>query len=226
MALAYSTIAGALTPTSTLVPLTSASGVTASNYQGAGTGGSPQANPAIGTVTYLLVEQEMMQIVSLSGTVASVKRGVLGTRALSHPTLTPFIFGLSSDFLHFVPAVKEVSPALPEQSYTGVSAVVASAATIQAPGPIFHVSGAASVTNIQPPTSALLGFTGPNSEETYVNGTKITIISDATVAFATGGGGSGPAIAGTVAALTAGTTIDFILDGSSGAQLWYPSRKG
>src|SRR5271155_3169365 len=147
MAIAYSTIASALTPTVGFVTLTSATGVTASNYQGGGTGGSPQANPSVGTITYLLVEQEMMQIVSLSGVVATVKRGVLGTRAMPHATLTPFTFGLASDFLNFVPAMKEISPVLPEQSYTGASASVASAASIIASGPIFRTTGTVAMTN-------------------------------------------------------------------------------
>src|SRR5271157_4391547 len=224
MAIAYSTIASALSPTSGFVTLTSATGVTASNYQGGGTGGSPQANPSISTITYLLVEQEMMQIVSLSGVVATVKRGVLGTRAMPHATLTPFAFGLASDFLNFVPAVKEVSPVLPEQSYTGASAAVVAAASIIASGPIFHVTGATGITNMLPPSSANLGNTGPNSEEAYVNGTRVTIIFDSTAAVSTGGGGTGPAFAGAVAAATAGTFCDFILDGSLGSQLWYPSR--
>jgi hypothetical protein len=226
MAFAYSTIAGALLPTSSLVPLTSATGVTASNYQGGGTGGSPQANPSIGTVTYLLVEQEMMQIVSLSGTIASVKRGCLGTRAMAHATLTPFTFGLSSDFQNFVPAVKEISPVLPEQSYTGTSAAVVAATSIIASGPLFHVTGATTITNMLPPSSASLGNTGPNSEENCQNGTRVTIIFDSTPAITTGGSGTGPAFAGAVAALTGGTFVDFILDTSSGTQLWYPSRKG
>ena len=226
MAFAYSTIAGALTPTSTLVPLTSATGVTASNYQGGGTGGSPQANPSTGTVTYLLVEQEMMQIVSLSGVVASVKRGVLGTRAMAHATLTPFTFGLSSDFLNFVPAVKEISPALPEQSYTGASAAVAAATSIIASGPIFHVTGATTITNMLPPTSLNLSNTGPNSEEAYQQGTRITLIFDSTAAITSGGAGTGPAFAGAVAAMTQGTFLDCLLDASTGTWLWYVSRKG
>jgi hypothetical protein len=226
MAFAYSTIAGALLPTSTLVTLTSATGVTASNYQGAGTGGSPQANPSIGTITYLLVEQEMMQIVSLNSTVASVKRGCLGTRAMAHATLTPFTFGLSSDFQNFVPALKEISPVLPEQAYTGASAAVASATSIIASGPLFHVTGATTITNMLPPTSANLGNTGPNSEENYQQGTRVTLIFDSTAAITTGGSGTGPAFAGAVAAMTAGTFLDCILDASTGTWLWYVSRKG
>lgn len=219
MALAYSTIVNALGPTDTTVTLTSATGVTVSNYQGAGSTGTASG----GAITYLLIEQEMVQLVSGANPYL-IKRGVLGTRAMPHPALTPFIFGTNNDFLHFVPAVKEVSPALPEQSYTGVSAAVASAATIQATGPIFHVTGTTSITNIQPPTSALLSQSGPNSEENYVNGTRITIIFDGIAAWTSGGGGTGPAIAHSGTPTAAGSAVDFILDGSSGSQLWYPLR--
>src|SRR5277367_501741 len=135
MAFAYSTIANAMLATDTSVGLTSATGVTASIFQAA-------INPGVGVQTYLLVEQEMMQIISISGTVVNVKRGMLGTRSMPHATLTPFTFGLSTDFLHFVPAVKEISPVLPEQSNTGASAAVVAATSIIASGPLFHVTGA------------------------------------------------------------------------------------
>jgi len=222
MAFAYSTIANALGATDTSFSLTVGTGVTASVFQAA-------TNPAVGVQTYLLVDQEMMQIIS--GTFGSgvspvsVKRGVMGTRAMPHPTLTPFIFGTSLDFLNFVPAIKAFVSVQPDINSQTSGPVVASAASIICPSSLFHVSGAASITNMQPPTSALLSQSGPNSEENYINGTRITIITDSTAACATGGGGTGPAIAGTVAALTAGTFIDFILDTSSGAALWYPSRK-
>jgi hypothetical protein len=219
MAFAYSTIVAAVLPTDTSFSLTSATGVTASIFQAA-------TNPGTGVQTYLLVDQEMMQIISVSGVVVNVKRGMLGTRAMPHPALSPFIFGLNTDFLNFVPAIKAFQIVQPDIGFQTAGPVVASAASIICPSSLFHVSGSASITNMQPPTSALLSQSGPNSEENYVNGTRVTIITDSTAAWATGGGGTGPAIAGTVAALTAGTFIDFILDTSSGAALWYPSRKG
>lgn len=223
MAFAFSTIVAAVGATDTSFSLTVGTGVTASIFQAA-------TNPAVGAQTYLLLDQEMCQVIS--GTFGSgvspvnVKRGVMGTRAMPHPALTNFIFGTSVDFMNFVPAVKAFTIVQPDVNAQTAGPVVASAATVQAPSSLFHLSGAASVTNIQPPTSALLSQSGPNSEENYVNGTRITIITDSTAAFATGGGGTGPAIAGTVAALTAGTAIDFVLDSSSGDFLWYPLRKG
>lgn len=223
MAFAFTTVTGAVGATDTSIVLTVGTGVTASIFQAA-------TNPAVGIQTYVLVDQEMMQIISgtfgagLSPT--NVKRGMLGTRAMPHPTLTNAIFGTNVDFQNFVPAIKGFQIVQPDIGFQTAGPVVASAASIICPSSFFHVSGAASITNMQPPTSALLSQTGPNSEENYVNGTRITIVTDSTAAWATGGGGTGPAIAGTVAALTAGTFIDFILDSSSGAFLWVPSRKG
>lgn len=223
MAFAYSTVVAAVGATDTSFSLTVGTGVTASIFQAA-------TSPAVGIQTYLLIDQEMCQVIS--GTFGSgvspvnVKRGMLGTRAMPHPALTPFIFGTNFDFQNFVPAIKGFQIVQPDIGFQTAGPVIASAASIIAPSSLFHVSGATPVTNIQPPTSALLSQAGPNSEENYVNGTRITIIADSTVAFNTGGGGTGPAIAGTVAALTAGTAIDLILDTSSGAALWYPLRKG
>jgi hypothetical protein len=222
MAFAYSSITGAILATDTNIVLTVGTGVAASTFQNA-------TNPAVGIQQYLLVEQEMMQVISGTfGTGLSpcvVKRGVLGTRAMPHATLTPFIAGTNVDFLGFVPSIKAFTPVQPEVSSMGVSAPVAAAATIQASGPLFHVTGATGITNMQPPTSALLSQSGPNSEENYVNGTRVTIIFDSTPAIAPGGGGTGPAFATTVAAAVAGNFADFILDNSSGSALWYPSRK-
>jgi hypothetical protein len=222
MAFAYSTISTALTPTSTTVTLTSGTGVTASNFQGAGTA----LTPGTGVITYLLVEHELMQIISLpSTTIAVVKRGMNGTRAMAHPALCPFIFGLNTDFLGFRPAIDAFTLVQPDVPNMGTSVAVAATATIQIPGPLFHLTGTTSVTNMQPPTSALLGNSGPNSEENYVNGYRVSIICDGAAVFTSGGGGSGPAIALTVTARTAASFIDFILDTSSGAALWYPSVK-
>src|SRR5277367_2136283 len=217
MAFAYSTIANAMLATDTSVGLTSATGVTASIFQAA-------INPGVGVQTYLLVDQEMMQIISISGTFVNVKRGMLGTRSMPHPTLSPFIFGLNTDFLNFVPAIKAFTIVQPDVGFQAVGPVVASAASIIAPSSLFHVSGTTNITNMQPPTSALLSNSGPNSEENYVNGTRVTIIFDSTALVTTGGGGTGPAFAAATLAATAATFCDFILDTSSGAALWYPSR--
>ncbi len=222
MTQAFSTIVGAIQATDTSFSLTSGTGVTASIFQAA-------TNPAVGIQTYLLVEEEIMQIIS--GTFASgvspvnVKRGMLGTRAMPHAALTPFIFGTNIDFQSFRPAVAGFMLTQPDSPNMGASAAVASTATIQIPGPLFHLTGTTSITNMQPPTSALLSQSGPNSVENYINGYRVSIICDGAAQFTSGGGGSGPAIALTTTARTALSFIDFILDTSSGVALWYPSVK-
>lgn len=219
MSLAYTTLSGAITSSQSQFGVTSATNITGANFQGSTViGGS--------TVTYLLVEQEVMQVITIAGTVVSVKRGMLGTRAMAHASLSPCLSGLSTDFLGFVPAIKAFTVVQPEVVGLSASAAVVAATSIVASGPLFHVTGATTITNMQPPTSLLLSQTGPNSEENYINGTKVTIIFDSTPAITTGGAGTGPAFAGAVAALTAGTYVDFILDGSLTSFLWYPSRKG
>ena len=222
MAFAYSTIVGAVGATDTSFSLTVGTGVTASAFQNA-------TLASVGIQTYLLIEQEMVQVIS--GTFSSgvspvsVKRGMLGTRAMPHAALTPFIFGLSTDFLGFRPAIDAWAPVVPENPFMGTSASVASTATLQIPGPLFHLTGTTSITNMQPPTSALLNQSGPNSEENYVSGYRVSIICDGAAVFTSGGGGTGPAIALTTTARQPATFIDFILDTSTGSALWYPSVK-
>lgn len=70
------TIAAAMTATQPSVTLTSATGVTAGGF--------------------LYVDQELMQITSLSGTVAQVLRGQGGTGASAHGILVPIFFGPSA----------------------------------------------------------------------------------------------------------------------------------
>lgn len=214
MSLAYTTIVGAVAPNATSFSVTSATNITA-----------PIFNTGSG-ITYLLCDQELMLVTGVNGTAVTVQRGVGGTRAMNHSALAPVMSGLPADFLGFAPAIKAFVPVLPETAFAMPGPAVASAASIICPSFFFHVTGSASITNMTPPTSAGLSYTGSSSEENYVNGTRITIITDSTASWATGGGGTGVAIAGTVAALTAGTAIDFILDGSLTSQLWYPLRKG
>jgi hypothetical protein len=214
MSLNYTTIVGAVTPNATSFSVTSATGIT-----------SPVFNTGSG-ITYILCDQELMLVTNVNGVVVNVQRGVGGTRAMNHNALAPILSGLPADFLGFKPAIQAFSIVQPEVGFMMPGPAVASAASIICPSAFFHVTGSASITNMQPPTSALLSYTGSSTEENYVNGTRITIIADGTASFAAGGGGTGVAIAGAVAALTAGTAIDFILDGSLTSQLWYPLRKG
>jgi len=221
MAFAYTTTTAAMLATDTSFSVTVGTGFSASIFQAA-------TNPAVGIQTYVLADQEMMQVIS--GTFSSgvspvnVKRGMLGTRAMPHPALTNVIFGTNYDFQNFVPAIKAFQIVQPDIGFQTAGPVIASAASIIAPSSLFHVSGTTGITNMQPPTSALLSQSGPNSEENYVNGTRVTIIFDGAGAWTSGGGGTGVAFARTGTATSGGSAVDFILDTSSGAALWYPLR--
>src|SRR6185503_19549367 len=86
MSITATTLSAAMTSTQTTVSLTSATGVTAPNFQ-TGSG-----------ITYLLVDQELMLVTGISGTVASVVRGVNGTPAQSHVSGGQVQIGLPADF--------------------------------------------------------------------------------------------------------------------------------
>lgn len=220
MSLAYTTLSGAITSTQSSFGVTSATNISNAVFQGTSVIGSS-------TVTYLLVEQEAMQVITIAGTVVSVKRGMLGTRAMAHATLSPCLSGLSTDFLGFVPAIKAFTVVQPEVVGLSISASVASAASIIASGPLFRTTGTVAMTNMLPPSSVNLSVAGPNSEENYINGTKVTIIfagSASGLTWTAAGGGTGPAFSVAGTSTTALSSVDFVLDGSTGTFLWYPSR--
>jgi hypothetical protein len=83
-----------------------------------------------------------------------------------------------------------------------VGKTVASSATITPSGPVFHVSGTESITNIALPYT---GFVG-----------RVTIIADGAFTMTTGGT-AGTAIA-TVVTAVASQAMDVVFDGT----VWYP----
>lgn len=204
MSLATTTLSGNITNTQTSFGVASASNITAPNFQtGAG-------------ITYLLVEQELMQVQSVAGTVVSVKRGMFGTAAAGHQASAPVLSGLPADFLGFVPAIRGMVTTLPTP-FIGVSAPVASAATIQASGPLFHVTGTTTIATILPPSQANLPAGVGSGVPNYTDGGEITIIFDGVATWnATGN----IAVAGSPT--TAGSSVTFIFDQNSGK--WHPSR--
>lgn len=83
MALAATTLNGAITASQTTVKLTAFT------------------NPASGGITadtWLLVGGEFMKVGSVNGTTLGVVRGINGTNAAAFGTLCPVIYGLTSDF--------------------------------------------------------------------------------------------------------------------------------
>src|SRR5258708_30086206 len=201
MSLAATTLSAAVAITDTSVLLASLTGVTAPNYQI----GDP-TKAISGGVTYLLIEQEIMKVTGLMGTVgAPVVRGELGSIVAAHGASAPVVAGLPADFAGFVPAVRTAVPQYPVQ-FQGFSAPVALAATITPSGPFFHVTGTG---------TALATINLPVG---FVEGGEITIVFDgaATPWVATGN----IAVAGTWTA--AASLVTFIYD--PGTSKWYPSR--
>lgn len=193
MAITATTLNGAITGYATQFALTSTSGVLA-----------PVLTTGAG-FTYLMVEAEMMQVtaVPVSGTV-QVVRGVLGTQAVAHITLSGVLAGLVTDFPTFVAKTMATVPL--QDRFAGVSAAVASAATIIAPGPVFHVTGTTATNIITPPANFLEG--------------EITVIADGVWTFTSSAVTNGIFQSGTVG--TAGTTLKFVYDQAT--LRWYPSR--
>src|SRR5271154_3449029 len=194
MAITASTLSGAITAYATQFALSSTTGVTA-----------PVLTTGSGA-TYLYCEAEMMAVtaVPVSGTV-QVVRGVLGTMAVAHVTSSGVLAGLVTDFPNFVAKISTESPLLPDR-FSGVSAIVASAATVVAPGPLFHVSGGTAINIITPPAN-------------FVEG-QVTIIFDSACTWTSSNVTYGISASGS--STTAASAVTFLYDAAT--LRWYPSR--
>jgi hypothetical protein len=199
MAINTTTLSGAITDYQTTFALASTTNVTAPTYQSF-TAGSAS------TYTYLYVEAEMMFVTSIpvAGTV-TVIRGVLGTMAVAHVVSTLVTIGLPVDFPNFTPAIGAFTTLAPNR-FQGVSAAVAAAATIIAPGPLFHVTGTTATNIITPPAN-------------FVEG-SITIIADGIWTWTSSAVANGIAQSGSMTA--AHETVTFTFDANT--TYWYPSR--
>jgi hypothetical protein len=211
MAVNVTTLSAAVALTDTVVNVTSATGITAPNYQV----GDPTKGIS-GGVVYLFVDQELMKVTGVNGTVISVVRGELGSTASAHNNAAVVMAGLPVDFPGWNPAVASAVPQYPVK-YQGFAGVVASAAAITAPSAFFHVSGTTGITTMAPPAG-------------YEQGGEINIVFDGAGSWATGGAQSGatgapgtfyPFNASSTAVQT-GTLASFILD--INAAKWIPSR--
>lgn len=194
MALVATTLSGAITTSVTSFGVASATNITVPNNQ-TGVG-----------ITFLLVENELMLVTGVSGTVVSVSRGYNGTQAAAHGATAPVISGLGSDFAGFTPAQGSFT-VLPNIGFNGWSAPVAGAATNVATGALFHLTG----------TVAMVNLTAPAN---YIEGTPITIVFDGSAAGLTWTAAGNIAVAGT--ATTAASAVSFTFD--SGSAKWHPSR--
>lgn len=156
--------------------------------------------------TWLYVESELMWVTGVPGSgVVQVTRGMLGTQAVAHNASANVTIGLPTDFPIFAPKVQAFRSLEPDR-YQGVYAPVASAATIVATGPIFHVTGTTAINIITPPANFVEGM--------------VTILFDGACTWTSSAVTNGIAASGT--ATTAKSAVSFIYDTSTA--LWYPTR--
>ena len=165
---------------------------------------APNFTTGVG-VTYLLVESELMLVQSVNGTFIGVTRGQMGTPSVTHPSSSPVLAGLVTDFPQFTPVVGS-SFAVAPTNYHAVNAPVASAATIAASGRRFHVTGGTAINIITPPTGMVEG--------------EVTVIFDSACTWTSSAVTNGIFASGT--STTAGSAVTFYLDAATAR--WYPSR--
>lgn len=194
MAITATTLSGAVSATDTNLAVASATGITA-----------PVTTTGSG-FTYLLVDQEMLFVESVSGTQVKVLRGQLGTQQVAHLTASTVLAGAPSDFPNFTPAQGASTQSQPSR-YEGSGAIVATAATITPSGSFFHTTG----------TTAVVTINAPSAD--FVEG-EITIVFDGSSAGLTWTAAGNIAVAGT--ATTAASMVTFRYDPVSAK--WHPSR--
>jgi hypothetical protein len=194
MAITSTTLSGALTASQTTFTVASTTNITA-----------PVLTTGSG-ITWLYVEAELMFVtaVPVSGTVQAT-RGMMGTKAVAHLTSTPVIIGGPTDFPVFTPQVGAFQTEV-QNRFGGVSAVVASSATIVAPAQFFHVSGGTAINIITPPANFVAG--------------EVTIIFDSACTWTSSNVTNGISASGT--STTAGSAVKCYLDANP--LRWYPER--
>ena len=196
MSINATTLTAAITATQTSFAVGSATGITAPNF----TTGSG--------ITWLLVEQELMSVMDVNTTtlIVTVLRGQGGTLAVAHVASSGVLAALPADLPSFAPAIKATQDLTSAGQTYGISAVVASAATIAASGPIFHVSGGTAINIITP-------YTG------FVEG-QVIVIFDSACTWTSSNVTNGISASGT--STTAGSAVIFYFDAATSR--WYPSR--
>ena len=132
-------------------------------------------------------------------------RGFGGTKAVAHLAAVPVSIGGVSDFPVFTPQIGAFQTEV-QNRYEGISAPVASAATIVAPSQVFHVTGVTAINIITPPS----GFVGG----------EITIIADGIMKWTSSAVANGIAASGLVTA--AASAVKFVYDPNT--TYWYPER--
>lgn len=194
MALTATTLSAAIGANDTTLTVASATGITAPNF-----------TTGVG-ITYLSIESEFLLVQSVTGTVIGVQRGIGGTPVAAHGASAAVISGSPSDWGPIVPSVKAQQDPTPAGGLYGYSAPVASAATIVATGPLFHVTGTTAINIITPPPGMIEG--------------QVTIVFDGICPWTLSNVTNGISSTGTSTA--AGSAVTFYLDAATAR--WYPSR--
>jgi len=193
MALNATTLTAAIGTTDTTFAVGSVTGITAPNF-----------TTGVG-IAVLLIEQEYMQVLGVSGLVVTVQRGVAGSPVSPHGASCPVLSGAPGDFSGVSIPIKAVQDFFPDN--LGWSAPVVSANTITPTGPYFHMTGTTIVKTINPVPGSLQGG-------------QVTIVFDGSAAGLTWDATGNIAVAGT--ATTAASAVTFVFDQGSGK--WHPSR--
>ncbi len=192
MAITNTTLNVAITGYDTTIYLASTTGVTA-----------PVPSTAVGE-TILYIDNEFMRVesVPVAGKVI-VKRGWNGSQATAHVKSSVVLIGGNNDFPLIAPKVGAFTAQ--SDRYQGVSAPVAAAAKITAPGAVFHITGTTTVNIINPPAN-------------FVEG-NITVIPDGAFNWGSSAVQYGVAYSG---GAVVGTSVIFTYDAVT--QLWYPTE--
>jgi hypothetical protein len=215
MALNATTLTAAITSVQTTFAIGSTTGIVTPNFTAVPAG---QVNASI---TYLLVEQEMMQVQSVNTTtlVVTVLRGQLGTAQVAHGLSCPVLSGTPVDFWTFVPPQKSDVPFLPFGSVAFGAPVTG--ATITPTAAYQHFTGTVALVTINLPNYVNLpGGYGGYYPENPIAGMQITLVFDGSASGLTWTAAGNINVAGT--STTAGSGVTFTYDPS--ISKWIPSR--
>jgi hypothetical protein len=215
MALNATTLTAAITSVQTTFAIGSTTGIVTPNFTAVPAG---QVNASI---TYLLVEQEMMQVQSVNTTtlVVTVTRGQLGTAQVPHGVSCPVLSGTPIDFWTFVPPQKSDVPFLPFGSVAFGAPLTG--ATITPTAAYQHFTGTVALITINLPNYVNLpGGYGGYYPENPIAGMQIALVFDGSSTGLTWTAAGNINVAGTSG--TAGTMVFFTYDPS--ISKWIPSR--
>ncbi len=196
MAITATTLSSACAVTDNSVAVTSATGITA------------PTNPTGTGFTYLMVDNEVMFVLTVASTLIGVLRGQLGTKQVAHANATPVLIGAPSDFPNFAPTRTDiaVAPGL----FTQVSAPFTGATITPALGVTFaHFTGTTALVTITPPAG-------------LVQGGSLTLVNDGSASGLTWTAAGNISVAGTFT--TAASAVTFTWDASLATPKWIPSR--